>query len=295
MGTNIKQTNVETEKIKAEIDAVLGTPKESLRGYSYATDIDVETSVTESGTEIQDTIYLVESVIEQVGKGTSDPMEGPSFGETPNKARITVSFCEFSHRKGINTSVIKKEIESALNNTFHADIKIIVDKEKNGPPQEPPVNIEVYGSENYTDLILEAVKIKEYLDTNNIKGLQKLKLSVELNKAEIKILLDREYAKRAGLSTGQIATTIRTALFGKDVSTYSEGEDNYDVNIRFNKDDRNSLESILNQSVMFMNNRGQKLKIPISAVVKDIDVVHKNNAIKRLDPVSYTHLRAHET
>ena len=67
-------------------------------------------------------------MIEQVGKGTSDPMEGPSFGETPNKARITVSFCEFSHRKGINTSVIKKEIESALNNTFHADIKIIVDK-----------------------------------------------------------------------------------------------------------------------------------------------------------------------
>ena len=283
VGTNIKQTNVETEKIKAAIDAVLGKPRESLGGYSYASVFDVETSVSESGAEIQDTIYLVESVIEQVGKGTSDPMEGPSFGETPNKARITVSFCEFSHRKGINTSVIKKEIESALNNTFHADIKIIVDKEKNGPPQEPPVNIEVYGSENYTDLILEAVKIKEYLDTNNIKGLQKLKLSVELNKAEIKILLDREYAKRAGLSTGQIATTIRTALFGKDVSTYSEGEDNYDVNIRFNKDDRNSLESILNQSVMFMNNRGQKLKIPISAVVKDIDVVHKNNAIKRLD------------
>ena len=64
-------------KIKAAIDAVLGTPKESLGGYSYASVFDVETSVSESGTEIQDTIYLVESVIEQVGKGTSDPMEGP--------------------------------------------------------------------------------------------------------------------------------------------------------------------------------------------------------------------------
>ena len=66
----------------------------------------------------------------------------------------------------------------------------------------------IFGSENYSDLILEAVKIKEYLDTNKIKGLQKLKLSVELNKAEIKLLLDREYAKRSGLSTGQIASTI---------------------------------------------------------------------------------------
>jgi len=34
---------------------------------------------------------------------------------------------------------------------------------------------------------------------------------------------------------------------------------------------------------MFMNNRGQKLKIPISAVVKEIDIVHKNDAIKRLN------------
>ena len=83
------------------------------------------------------------SIIEQVGKGTSDPNAGPSFGETPHKSRITVSFCEFSHRKGLNTSSVKSEIESALMGKFHADITIIVDKEQNGPPQKPPVNIEV--------------------------------------------------------------------------------------------------------------------------------------------------------
>ena len=283
VGTNIKQTNKQTSKIKAEIDKVLTSPLMELNGQSYRSVYDVHKTKTSNGTTKIDTIYFVESIIEQVGKGTSDPMEGPSFGETPNKSRITISFCEFSHRKGLNTSTVKKKIEAALNNKFHADVKIIVDKEKNGPPQEPPVNIEIFGSENYSDLILEAVKIKEYLDTNKIKGLQKLKLSVELNKAEIKLLLDREYAKRSGLSTGQIASTIRTALFGKDVSTYSEGEDNFDINIRFNKNDRSSLESILNQSIMFMNNRGQKLKIPISAVVKEIDIVHKNDAIKRLN------------
>ena len=218
-----------------------------------------------------------------MGKGTSDPMEGPSFGETPNKARITVSFCEFSHRKGLNTSVVKQEIERALTNKFNADIKIIVDKEKNGPPQDPAVNIEITGSDNYAKLISEANKVKHYLDTSGVKGLQKLKLNVELNKAEIKIKLDREYAKRSGLSTGQISSTIRTALFGKDVSTYAEGEDNFDINIRFNRNSRETLESVLDQSVMFMNNRGKKLKIPISSVIKDIDIVYKNNAIKRLN------------
>ncbi|MFL2571783.1 MAG: efflux RND transporter permease subunit [Parvicellaceae bacterium] len=100
--------------------------------------------------------------------------------------------------------------------------------------------------------------MKNYLDTMQLEGLQKLKLNVETNKAEIKILIDREYAKRAGLSTGQISSTIRTALFGKDVSTYEDGQDNYDINIRFDRDSRETLESVLDHSVMFMNNRGKK-------------------------------------
>ena len=42
-----------------------------------------------------------------------------------------------------------------------------------------------------------------------------------MNKSEIQIDINREYAKRVGLSTGQIAQSIRTSLFGKDVSTYN--------------------------------------------------------------------------
>ena len=71
-----------------------------------------------------------------------------------------------------------------------------------------------------------------------------------------------------GLSTGQIAQSLRTSLFGKDVSTYNYKEDDYDINIRFNDTYRTNLNSILQQKVMFMNNRGQKLSIPISAVEK---------------------------
>ena len=95
---------------------------------------------------------FVESVIEQVGKGTSDPNSGPSFGETPNKARITISFCEFSHRKGLNTSEVKRLIEKTLIGNFHADSTIVVDKEQSGPPQRPPVHIEGTGSENEGEL-----------------------------------------------------------------------------------------------------------------------------------------------
>ena len=276
VGTNIAQTNKTTLAIKEAIDKVLDGPIDEDDTVSYYQVADIE---------IKDTIVtktpFVSSIIEQVGKGTSDPNAGPSFGETPHKSRITVSFCEFSHRKGLNTSNVKSKIESALMGRFHADITIIVDKEQNGPPQKPPVNIEVTGGTNYGELTKKAEKIQQFLMAQNIVGLQKLKLDVEINKAEIQVDIDREYAKRVGLSTGQIAQSLRTSLFGKDVSTYNYKEEDYDINIRFDESYRKNLSSILQQKVMFMNNRGQKLSVPISAVVKDIKVINKHAAVVR--------------
>ena len=276
VGTNIAQTNATTLEIKKAIDNALNTPIDNSDTLTYLNAADIEI--------IEEKIIstpFVESIIEQVGKGTSDPNSGPSYGETPNKSRITVSFCEFSHRKGLNTSKVKQLIEKVLIGNFHADITIIVDKEQSGPPQKPPVNIEITGSENYGDLTRKAESIQQFLIKKNISGIQKLKLDVEVNKAEIQININREYAKRVGLSTGQIAQSIRTSLFGKDVSTYNYNEEDYDINIRFNNKDRNSMSSILQQKIMFMNNMGKKLSIPISAVVKDIKIINKHAAVIR--------------
>ena len=276
VGTNIAQTNATTLEIKKAIDNALNTPIDNNDTLTYLNAADIEI--------IEEKIIstpFVESIIEQVGKGTSDPNSGPSYGETPNKSRITVSFCEFSHRKGLNTSKVKQLIEKVLIGNFHADITIIVDKEQSGPPQKPPVNIEITGSENYGDLTRKAESIQQFLIKKNISGIQKLKLDVEVNKAEIQININREYAKRVGLSTGQIAQSIRTSLFGKDVSTYNYNEEDYDINIRFNNKDRNSMSSILQQKIMFMNNMGKKLSIPISAVVKDIKIINKHAAVIR--------------
>ena len=276
VGTNIAQTNATTLEIKKAIDNALNSPIDNSDTLTYLDAADIE--IIEKKTI---STPFVESIIEQVGKGTSDPNSGPSYGETPNKSRITISFCEFSHRKGLNTSKVKQLIEKVLIGNFHADITIIVDKEQSGPPQKPPVNIEITGSENYGDLTRKAESIQQFLIKKNISGIQKLKLDVEVNKAEIQININREYAKRVGLSTGQIAQSIRTSLFGKDVSTYNYNEEDYDINIRFNNKDRNSMSSILQQKIMFMNNMGKKLSIPISAVVKDIKIINKHAAVIR--------------
>ena len=276
VGTNISKTNKATKDIKKEITKALSQPISAKDSLTYLDAVDVE--VLENKTI---RTPFVESIIEQVGKGTSDPNSGPSFGETPNKARITISFCEFSHRKGLNTSNVKSLVEKSLKDKFHADITIVVDKEQSGPPQQPPVNIEITGSQDYGELTQKAELLQQYLIKKNIGGLQKLKLDVEVNKGEIQIDINREYAKRVGISTSQIAQSIRTSLFGKDVSTYNYNDEDYDINIRFSEEDRQDVSSILEQKVMFMNNRGVKLSIPISSVVNNIKEINKYAAVIR--------------
>ena len=276
VGTNIAETNAATIAIKKEINRVLNSPISEKDTLSYLQAADVELI----NNKVIKTPF-VESIIEQVGKGTSDPNSGPSFGETPHKARITVSFCEFSHRKGLNTSTVKSLIEKSLLGMFHADITIVVDKEQSGPPQQPPINIEITGSSNYGELTERAESLQQFLIKKNIEGIQKLKLDVEVNKSEIQIDINREYAKRVGLSTGQIAQSIRTSLFGKDVSTYNFKDEDYDINIRYSEGNRSDVSSILEQKIMFMNNRGVKLSVPISSVVKNIKKINKYAAVVR--------------
>ena len=276
VGTNISETNAATVSITKEINRVLSQPISKIDSLSYLDASDIE--VINNKTIITP---FVESIIEQVGKGTSDPNSGPSFGETPNKARITISFCEFSHRKGLNTSKVKSLIEKSLQGKFHADITIVVDKEQSGPPQQPPINIEITGSTDYSELTKRAEILQQFLIKKRIEGVQRLKLDVEVNKSEIQVDVNREYAKRVGLSTGQIAQSIRTSLFGKDVSNYNFNDEDYDINIRYNEKNRRDISSILEQKIMFMNNRGVKLSVPISAVVKNIKKINKYAAVVR--------------
>jgi multidrug efflux pump subunit AcrB len=286
-GTGISVTNQTTKEVKDVIDAVLD--KERLVGnktISYSSSFDTERKNLAGGSQDIDTIRFIESIIEQVGKGTSDPMEGPSFGETPHKARITVSFTEFSHRKGLSTGDVMKAIEDSLRSWPYADVKIIVGKEPNGPPQAPPINIEITGSDKYRDLVIAAEKVQAYLNDQRVEGAPLLSIDVKLNKAEINIELDREYLRTNGMSTGQIASTIRTALFGKDVSTYEYEDDSYDLNVRLGREFRGGIDDLLDQKIMFMNNKGQKLNIPIRSVVKDVKVNYTNSSIKRLDLVN---------
>ncbi len=252
--------------------------------------------------EINDTVgeevheRIIQSIIAQVGEGASDPAQGVVMGNTPNKGRIAINFAEFKHRDSIpHTSALMKNISEGLKNKFPADVKIVVDKNQDGPPQGAPISIEVFGDKEYTDLIQEADLIRNYLDRKNVYGVEKLKLNVERGKPELNIEIDREKARLFNTSTGQIASAIRTSIFGKDISTFKDGDDIYDVNLRFNKTDRNNIDVLLDQKLIFRNNKGQMLRIPIRSLVKEPKPTNTYSTVVHKDLVSVVTIESNVT
>lgn len=211
---------------------------------------------------------IVESVIANVGQGTADPNDPSAFGQkdTPNKSRITVDFKEFKDRGGISTKVILDELRDAVRG--YPGVLVTVDQNADGPPAGKPISVEISG-DNFEALIDVSERMKSYINNSGIEGIEKLKMDLETGKPELIVNIDREKARRFGLSTQSIAMEVRTALFGKEISKYKEGEDDYEIQLRLKEEYRYDVDALMNKSVVYRNQTsGEMRSIPISSVAQ---------------------------
>jgi len=252
IGTDITVTNETTLEVEEKLNGILA-----------------EYMDEKENKDLPEEKRFIRSIISQVGEGTSDPGAGVEMGNTPHKARITVNFAEFQYRNGKSSSDVLRKIQENLKDEFTAEVEISVAKEQNGPPTGAPINIEVTGKGQYKDLIAEAEKIKQFLESQKVEGVEKLKLNVQANRPEIPIVVDREQVRKLNASTYMVGMSIRKALLGQDVTTYTLGEDSYDLVLRFDKKNREDFNSLLDQRLIFRNNKGKLLNIPIRSVIED--------------------------
>ena len=248
IGTDLEITNEVTKDIEKRVLAVIESDPFKMPNE--------QTGERES--------FMVNSVIAQVGNGTSDPAEGASIGNTPHKARIAVSFVKFQQRKGISTTAVLNAIRSDLKG--YPDADVVVTKNSDGPPQALPINIELRG-EDYNVLLETAERIRHYLNTQDVAGVEDLKIDVNKSKPEMAINIDRDKARRYGISTREIGSNMRAALFGREIGTFKDGEDDYPINLRFEEKYRNNSSALMNQKIIFRSQSdGQIKEVPISAV-----------------------------
>jgi multidrug efflux pump len=223
--------------------------------------MDIEKRVTSI---IEPYRHIVKSVHTTVGQGAVGEME-LSAGDTPNRGRITVTFIEFENRNGINTNNVMAEISQGLLGRFPG-VEFSIEKNMAGPPAGRAINIEISGRE-FEQLLSLANNMQQRIENSEIQGIEGLTMDLDTDKPEIIVNIDRDRARRYGISTWAIANTLRTALFGNEISGYKIGEEEFPIMLRLDKEYRHNLGSLMNQRIAFRSqSTGQLMQVPVSSV-----------------------------
>ncbi|MCR9181894.1 MAG: efflux RND transporter permease subunit [Flavobacteriaceae bacterium] len=265
-GTDIEKTNELTAIVEQQVFDVLDQ-------YKYT---------TEDGNTYN---YMAESIISQVGEGSGNPMvDGASQNEMPHRGKVMVLFRQYKYRfdesgNKISSSDVLTEIRNAVQG--YPGASIITDKDQAGPPAGYAINLELKG-EDYYELIEEARNVQAYINNLGIPGIEELNLDVNQSKPEMEVVVDRMKAGELGVSTAQVGQALRSAIYGFDASTFKDGDDDFDIIVRFDGDSRYDESALFNQNITFRDNQGNLKQIPLSTLVTTKNLA-TFSSIKRKD------------
>jgi multidrug efflux pump len=182
-------------------------------------------------------------------------------------AKVTITFVEYKYRTGPRTRTYLDKLRAEMRGIPGAQIRI--DTGAWGPPTGMPVNIEVSGEE-LDQLVSLSESFIAFLESLNIGGIEKLKSSMEVNKPEMILEIDREKANQLGMSTAQIGMALRTAIYGLEISEFKVGDEEYPIQLRLAKKYREDIGVLLSQEMTVPSRQPNSPPnmIPLSAVAK---------------------------
>ncbi len=210
-------------------------------------------------------------VISDIGAVGGDPFSQGGTGTHINT--VALDFKDFHDRSRTSSGIIKEIRGKLLKIITGAETQ--VEKEEEGPPTGPPINLEISGKDIH-QLGELSEKIRKLIE--DIPGLVDLKDNYVSGKPEIQVRVDKEKAALMGLDTYTIAYTVKAAINGVKVGVFREGKDEYDIVVRLPEKDRESIESI--NRLLISGPKGEP--IPLTSVAR-VSLTSGIGAIMRLD------------
>jgi multidrug efflux pump len=117
--------------------------------------------------------------------------------------------------------------------------KITVAEQEEGPPTGAPINIEIAG-DDFEILGRIAKTIRELIA--NIPFVVDIRDDYVEGTPTVRIKLDRQKAALFDLTTSDIGTALKTAYNGLEVSTYREGDEDYDITVQLSNSSRRVID-----------------------------------------------------
>jgi len=229
-------------------------------------------------------------------KRTGETFEGPSdidniehiYATSKKKAgsmlfsqysdnRLGIQFIDFEDRKTPSSRDIER-IRERVKDIPGA--RITVSEEQGGPPTGAPINIEISGDEV---AVLGEIAKQVRAIVAHIPHVVDVKDDYMDALPSVQIDIDRQKAALFGLSTNLIGFGLKTAYNGLAVSTYREGDDDYDITVRFSEDKRKVTDAL--NKLMIPTPTGQMVplttlaKISYAGTIGDINRINHERVV----------------
>ncbi len=214
--------------------------------------------------DIDNIEHIYTKVVQNAGSSVFD-------SNLPN--HIGIQFIKFNDRK----TPAKKDLEELRRRVKDiAGVKITVDEQQEGPPTGPPLNIEISG-DNFVILSRIAEQMKKVLE--QIPHVKDVRDDYQGGLPSVQVRIDRQKTALFGLTTSAIGSALKTAYNGLDVSTYYEGDDDYDIVVKLAKSDRQVADVL--HKLMIPTPMGQIVPLTTLAHIEYEgtlgDIVRKNH------------------
>lgn len=143
---------------------------------------------------------------------------------------------------------LKEKIEGAKITTSQVDIM--------GSTSEAPIQLVLNGQNvdellRYADTILAKMKM--------VPGTSSQKVSIENNKPEVSVKVDKEKMMALGLRLDQVGSVINLAFSGNSDSKLTQGQYDYDITVKLDAFNRQSIDEL--SQLSFVNTTGQTIRL----------------------------------
>jgi multidrug efflux pump subunit AcrB len=161
---------------------------------------------------------------------------GSALFESTAPNHIGIQFHDLEDRLEPSFKTVE-EIRKRIQNIPGAHITISVQEE--GPPTGMPINIEISG-DNFTVLGRIAQEVTQVLE--KIPFVQDIQDDFVSGSPTVSVRVDRQKAALVGLSTEVIGFVLKVAFNGIKVSTYREGDEEYDITVQLSESGRKTTD-----------------------------------------------------
>lgn len=185
------------------------------------------------GTNLETSDEIVKTIEKEVleyAKYTDAIVANVGDDNQPWTSRIRLTFPDWQGWTLKRPTEALEDLRKILPQFVGAELRL--KQQQGGPPTGQDVSIELSGN-NFETMNPAAEEIQALIQ--DVPGLVNLESDYDSNRSELRVDIDREAIARHGLRLSEVASLIRAAFNGRDVSTYRLDQDDYDVVVRLDE------------------------------------------------------------